>query len=81
MYKAHVFLERTIVTEDESDRTDWVWYLSWSRGRAASLSVVAPGCGQLYGGKTVAAIIWLPAVIFAYLASGQVRPAAVAFCR
>lgn len=78
--KAQVFLERTNVMEDESDRTDRVWYLSWSRGRAALLSVVAPGCGQLYSGKTVAAIIWLPAVIFAYLASPSLGLVAHGIC-
>ena len=43
--------------------------LRWSGYKARFLSVLIPGSGQLYGGKTFAAVIWLPAVVLGYLAS------------
>ena len=64
----------------ENDLIDLTWHLSWSRGRSALFSVLVPGCGQLCSGKTVAAIIWLPAVILAYLASPYLGLAAHSIC-
>jgi hypothetical protein len=51
-----------------SDRSDAI-ELRWSGCRARFLSALIPGSGQLYAGKTFAAVIWLPAVVLGYLAS------------
>jgi hypothetical protein len=51
-----------------SDRND-AFELRWSGLRARLLSVFIPGSGQLYAGKTIAGVIWLPAIVLGYLAS------------
>ena len=52
----------------------------WSSGIAATLSLLLPGSGQLYGGKTVPGLIWLWAVVCAYLASLPLGLAAHGIC-
>ena len=64
----------------ERDLTDLTWHLIRSRSVKALFSVLVPGWGQLCGGKTVAAIVWLPAVILAYLASPYLGLAAHCVC-
>src|SRR5438067_135291 len=64
----------------EQNQADLEWHLGCNRGRAALFSAVIPGCGQLCSGKTVAAIIWFPAVVFAYLALPYLGLAAHGFC-
>src|SRR5690242_18242935 len=54
--------------------------VQWHWCTAAALSLVMPGSGQLYSGKTFAALIWLPAVICAYLASDTLGVAAHVIC-
>jgi hypothetical protein len=52
----------------------------WSRGRAVLLSLMMPGAGQLYSGKTLAGLIWLPAVVLGYFASPLLGIAAHSVC-
>ena len=54
--------------------------VGWSRGKAFLLSLALPGFGQLYGGKTIPAMIWLPAVVLGYLASPSLGLAAHGVC-
>ena len=61
---------------DSSDAIE----LRWSGFRARFLSGLIPGSGQLYAGKTFAAIIWLPAVVLGYLASPYLGLAAHFIC-
>ena len=44
------------------------------------MSLVIPGSGQLYSGKTIPAMIWLPAVVFGYLALPALGLAAHGVC-
>jgi hypothetical protein len=52
----------------------------WNRAISALLSLSIPGSGQLYSGKTVPALIWLPAVVTAYLALPALGVAAHGVC-
>ena len=62
------------ITIDRRDRGEW------SSGIAALLSFILPGSGQLYGGKTIPGLIWLWAVVCAYLASMPLGLAAHGIC-
>jgi hypothetical protein len=62
------------ITIDEKSRSEW------SSGMAAALSLLLPGSGQLYGGKTLPGLIWLWAVVCAYLASLPLGLAAHGIC-
>ena len=63
-----------------SDDIDNVVELRWNRIAARLVSIIVPGSGQLYAGKTVAAAIWFPAVVLAYLASPALGMAAHGIC-
>ena len=63
-----------------SDDRDDVMELRWNGVGALLISVLIPGSGQLYAGKTVAAAIWFPAVVLAYLASPSLGLVAHAVC-
>ena len=52
----------------------------WSCWRARLLSIIIPGSGQLYAGKTFAALVWMPAVVFGYFASITLGLTAHAVC-
>jgi hypothetical protein len=62
------------ITIDQKSRNEW------NSGIAAALSLLLPGSGQLYGGKTVPGLIWLWAVVCAYLASLPLGLAAHGIC-
>jgi hypothetical protein len=47
---------------------------------AAALSLAVPGSGQLYSGKTLAALIWLPAVFLMYYSSLPIGLVAHTIC-
>lgn len=52
----------------------------WRPGIAALLSLVAPGAGQLYSGKTLPGLMWLPAVVCCYVVFPALGAAAHGVC-
>jgi hypothetical protein len=45
--------------------------IRWRASVGAVLSAIIPGSGQLYSGKTIPGLLWLPTVAISYLASVQ----------